>query len=325
MESHSEIRTKSKQTTIFANDESAKREYKIFIPNQYKIKVQEQHFLHQFEVNGCSFQFEFYPHHKNGARYAVSLRNREKPCNIQYITEIVNKKAGNHIMPSNLFASTSLKNARWTTVSIPKHDLYNEEKGFLENDVLTIHLEVTVTKRVPHHTETFETPNKKLKLTEPNYKYEEQIPGDEAYLTLAPVRNGQSRFRAATITKYGPQCVITGTKLGVEAAHVKPYSVDRKYELDNVLLLEKGLHDCFDNFLWTIKRDHSTKSLRVVLGEEMNKDEYRSKVRDRDLDGLELGWFNNELKEALYNEKTGVKEEYLNLHQQEFGNKTEFT
>jgi len=84
-------------------------------------------------------------------------------------------------------------------------------------------------------------------------------------------RENQNEFRK-DIIKRDKNCVITGTgKLCCEAAHIIPFSQcsnDNKYDIDNGLLLESGIHKLFDKYLWSINNNN-----KIVISNEILNDE----------------------------------------------------
>lgn len=65
---------------------------------------------------------------------------------------------------------------------------------------------------------------------------------------VATVRVGQRAFRALVQQAYDRRCAVTGDKIVpvLEAAHIKPVSVEGENRLDNGLLLRSDVHTLFD-------------------------------------------------------------------------------
>lgn len=65
---------------------------------------------------------------------------------------------------------------------------------------------------------------------------------------VATVRVGQRAFKALVQQAYGRRCAVTGDKIVpvLEAAHIKPVSVEGENRLDNGLLLRSDVHTLFD-------------------------------------------------------------------------------
>ena len=85
-------------------------------------------------------------------------------------------------------------------------------------------------------------------------------------------RDGQSKFRQE-IVKRDIKCIISGTgELSCEAAHIIPYNNcdnDKKYDINNGLLLESGIHKLFDKYLWSINGN------KVIISNKiLNNDQY---------------------------------------------------
>ncbi|EGC40291.1 hypothetical protein DICPUDRAFT_146821 [Dictyostelium purpureum] len=88
---------------------------------------------------------------------------------------------------------------------------------------------------------------------------------------LITTREGQVRFRNGLIEHYGCFCFVTNSALAVEAAHVKPYRLERDNGLDNGVLLASDWHFLFDSHDWTIVVNdiQNQRFFRVVLGNRM--------------------------------------------------------
>lgn len=61
-------------------------------------------------------------------------------------------------------------------------------------------------------------------------------------------RIGQGAFKVLITDAYQRRCAITGEKTlpVLEAAHIKPYSLDGPHEINNGLLLRRDFHTLFD-------------------------------------------------------------------------------
>ncbi|WP_026183917.1 HNH endonuclease [Desulfitobacterium hafniense] len=79
-------------------------------------------------------------------------------------------------------------------------------------------------------------------------------------------RLGQGAFRVMVTEAYHRRCAVTGEKTlpVLEAAHIKPYSLEGSHETNNGLLLRKDLHTLFDRGYITITEDcHIEVSKRI--------------------------------------------------------------
>jgi predicted restriction endonuclease len=63
----------------------------------------------------------------------------------------------------------------------------------------------------------------------------------------------QEEFREKLINLYG-RCIITGNKClkELQACHIIPVQNEGKYDIDNGLLMNNGIHQSFDNYMWSI-------------------------------------------------------------------------
>ena len=102
------------------------------------------------------------------------------------------------------------------------------------------------------------------------------------YLTRA--RLGQGAFRVLVTEAYARRCAITGERTlpVLEAAHIKPYSVNGPHLVSNGLLLRSDLHILFDEGYLTV-----TDDLRVHVSSKI-KEQYENgreyyQYRDRPL------------------------------------------
>jgi putative restriction endonuclease len=67
-------------------------------------------------------------------------------------------------------------------------------------------------------------------------------------------RLGQGSFRVLVTEVYEKRCAITGERTlpVLDAAHIKPYSIAQRHELQNGLLMRSDLHRLFDQGYLTI-------------------------------------------------------------------------
>lgn len=62
----------------------------------------------------------------------------------------------------------------------------------------------------------------------------------------------QAVFRANVMLNCGGRCVVTGSKEGIEAAHIQDLKAGGDYATANGIMLERGLHYLFDRGLMVI-------------------------------------------------------------------------
>jgi putative restriction endonuclease len=86
---------------------------------------------------------------------------------------------------------------------------------------------------------------------------------------LARGRLGQGAFRVLVIDAYERRCAVTGEKTlpVLEAAHIKPYSLNGPHRLNNGILLRSDLHKLFDLGYVTI-----TPQLRLKVSPRLKAD-----------------------------------------------------
>jgi putative restriction endonuclease len=84
----------------------------------------------------------------------------------------------------------------------------------------------------------------------------------------ANVRLGQGAFRVVVTDAYARRCAITGesTLPVLEAAHIRPYSLDGPHAVDNGLLLRSDMHILFDKGLITV-----TPELRLEVSGQIRE------------------------------------------------------
>jgi putative restriction endonuclease len=90
-------------------------------------------------------------------------------------------------------------------------------------------------------------------------------------------RLGQGLFRILVTESYSRRCAVTGERTlpVLEAAHIKPYSLVKRHELSNGLLLRSDLHRLFDDGYVTV--DPQTRQVvvsRRIKAEFENGKEY---------------------------------------------------
>ncbi len=87
------------------------------------------------------------------------------------------------------------------------------------------------------------------------------------YLTRA--RLGQGAFRVLVTDAYQRRCAVTGEKTlpVLEAAHIKPYSLEGPHRIQNGLLMRSDLHKLFDLGYITV-----TPALKVEVSRRLRED-----------------------------------------------------
>jgi len=77
----------------------------------------------------------------------------------------------------------------------------------------------------------------------------------DSFFEIAEKRFGQEEFRKKIIDR-DKQCIVTNSHSNMcEACHIIPYcdcDDNNKYDVNNGILLEAGLHKLFDKYLWSI-------------------------------------------------------------------------
>lgn len=118
--------------------------------------------------------------------------------------------------------------------------------------------------------ELFEIILERLRMMEFN-DYNPQTISENRYgkeLKIKP-RLGQGAFKVLVTNAYKRRCAITGEKTlpVLEAAHIRPYSLEGPHEVKNGLLLRRDFHTLFDRGYITID-----KNLYVVVSHRIKED-----------------------------------------------------
>lgn len=102
-------------------------------------------------------------------------------------------------------------------------------------------------------------------------------------------RLGQGAFRVMVTDAYDRRCVVTGERTlpVLEAAHIKPYSLVGRHEVNNGLLLRSDLHTLFDRGYLTVTPDLRMHVSRRIHDEFENGRDYYA------LEGREIRQPNN--------------------------------
>ena len=79
-------------------------------------------------------------------------------------------------------------------------------------------------------------------------------------------RIGQGAFKILITDAYHRRCAITGEKTlpVLEAAHIKPFSLDGPHEINNGLLLRRDFHTLFDRGYITIDKEFNVEVSRRI-------------------------------------------------------------
>lgn len=91
-------------------------------------------------------------------------------------------------------------------------------------------------------------------------------------------RLGQGSFKVLITEAYHRRCAITGEKTlpALEAAHIKPYSLDGPHEINNGILLRRDMHTLFDRGYMTIDKKYNIEVSRRIKEDFGNGKEYYS-------------------------------------------------
>jgi putative restriction endonuclease len=89
-------------------------------------------------------------------------------------------------------------------------------------------------------------------------------------------RIGQGAFKVFITDAYQRRCAITGEKTlpVLEAAHIKPYSLDGPHAINNGLLLRRDLHTLFDKGYITIDKNLTVEVSHRIKEDYGNGKEY---------------------------------------------------
>lgn len=95
---------------------------------------------------------------------------------------------------------------------------------------------------------------------------------------LIKPRIGQGAFKILITDAYKRRCAITGEKTlpVLEAAHIKPYSLDGPHEIRNGLLLRRDFHVLFDRGYLTVNDKYTVEVSKRIKEDFGNGKEYYS-------------------------------------------------
>uniref|UniRef100_A0A7S4P6S2 HNH nuclease domain-containing protein n=1 Tax=Paramoeba aestuarina TaxID=180227 RepID=A0A7S4P6S2_9EUKA len=105
---------------------------------------------------------------------------------------------------------------------------------------------------------------------------------------LRQVRDGHHHWRQNLIRKWTETCMASGSKFGIEAAHIIPWSkasAEERVALDNGLLLNVSFHRAFDRGVLKFKRDEVQRVWKMEVVEEFRDDLVFSGIHEGVLGG----------------------------------------
>ena len=93
---------------------------------------------------------------------------------------------------------------------------------------------------------------------------------------LIKPRVGQGAFKVLITDAYQRRCAITGEKTlpVLEAAHIKPYSLDGPHEINNGILLRRDFHTLFDRGYLTVDKELNVEVSHRIKEDFGNGKEY---------------------------------------------------
>jgi len=103
--------------------------------------------------------------------------------------------------------------------------------------------------------------------------YQEKRYGKEQ---IIKPRIGQGAFKVLITDAYQRRCAITGEKTlpVLEAAHIKPYSLNGPHDVKNGLLLRKDFHTLFDRGYITVDKNYTVEVSHRIKEDYGNGREY---------------------------------------------------
>jgi len=103
--------------------------------------------------------------------------------------------------------------------------------------------------------------------------YQEKRYGKEQ---IIKPRIGQGAFKVLITDAYQRRCAITGEKTlpVLEAAHIKPYSLNGPHDVKNGLLLRKDFHTLFDRGYITVDKNYTVEVSHRIKEDYGNGKEY---------------------------------------------------
>jgi putative restriction endonuclease len=96
--------------------------------------------------------------------------------------------------------------------------------------------------------------------------------------TIKRPRLGQGAFRVNVTAAYEGRCAITGERTlpALEAAHIRPFSVEQSHDTRNGLLLRSDIHNLFDQGYVSVRPDFKFVVSKAIREEfENGRDYYR--------------------------------------------------
>lgn len=143
----------------------------------------------------------------------------------------------------------------WIPAPIDWHPSIVQGKTYSNDNPVGYHLIESVRERIPYYANG---------VGESSYGY-----------TEGRYRLGQGGFRILVTDAYNRRCAISGEKTlpVLEAAHIKPYSLEGVHKIDNGILLRKDIHVLLDRGYLTI-----TPTYNIEVSQCLNADYGNGKI-----------------------------------------------
>jgi putative restriction endonuclease len=108
-------------------------------------------------------------------------------------------------------------------------------------------------------------------------------PGRIGSLQLVWPRLGQGSFRVVVTDAYKRRCAFTNSPVldVLDAAHIRPYTMDGPHEVKNGILLRRDVHTLFDRGYITVTPDHRIEVSHLIQERFKNGHEYYSQHGNR--------------------------------------------
>lgn len=102
------------------------------------------------------------------------------------------------------------------------------------------------------------------------------VPGGYGDPLLRSRRIGQGTFRVVVTDAYQRRCAITGEKAlpALEAAHIRPFSIEQTHSIPNGLLLRSDVHRLFDAGYLTVTPEHRVEASNRMRDDFNDGDNY---------------------------------------------------
>lgn len=120
--------------------------------------------------------------------------------------------------------------------------------------------------------------------------------------TIVLPRLGQGLFRILVTDAYSRRCAITGERTlpVLDAVHIKPYSLVKRHELPNGLLMRSDLHRLFDDGYLTVDPKHRCVLVSKRIREEFENGRDYYKLEGQVLREPTEGWAKPSLENLEY-------------------------